>query len=814
MRKITFTAYPNCYANEGAVLTEFWDSWAKILTQHAVRGTPADTNNKHALDANKNGMCIVLGEIPKGKTRSKKNVTRMHALGVDIEGIAEDHVEEVIKKLQGWEFILYTTHKHGSEVAKGFPRYRLIMPLAKPVPAKDWPVIWSRLNMLVDGINDPSTKDASRLNYMPSTFDASVAEAHRFEGVWISVNDLPNHIQDASTATEISDSAARTVASKIKARLKRVANDHHLKKSATQIIAGEPFAESGERHETIRELTWMLAEKDKNYPAEALFIVFGPSINAMQQEDPSTPGLDDVERTYTGAVERMRSDKTKKQRSFQLEHADGKGEYSEEELEEIAAVLKCEVHELRNKWIVQKDTTFYFLMADGKYSPPATLAEARVEAVAHLNRAPVMLNEISKNGTPRRRTITELTEDYGQKTHKIIADLKVQESYYLHRSRTMHEAACPLRDLEPEDDPHVSEWLEILAGKHHEKLLDWLACLPKLDRLLCAIYLGGHPGGGKTLLAQACARLWTTGSATEIEKALDDFNEEYTKCPLVLGDEAVPKFWKGNPTTTKLRSMLSVTSRTLSRKHKAPADLVGCIRLILTANSDHLLSGDGASNHMDLQAIAQRFLYIEVPEAATKYLEALPEDIRDGFLEGDGIAKHILYLSKTRKVKRGKRFWVEGDTNAMHRMLMTGTAWNSLVCEWLARYLMNPTTFDAAGTGLIRRNDKGRLLVNAQAIIDGWKMYLETHKDPETAKIGTALRAISTKAKPFQARFKGKQIRYRVIDVEYLFDWANRYDISNKEVLAFSLQGGNPARMSSEEPDDLGSIPAVNEQPI
>lgn len=817
MREITFTAYPNCFATKGEVMTESWGEWVKMLTTHVVRGTPEDTNDKKALDNAKNGLCIVLGKIPKGKDRGKKNVTEMHALGVDIDNTPDEKVEAIIEKLQGWEFVLYTTHKHGSEIAKGLGRYRLIIPLAEPVAGdpKQWSVVWSRLNMLVDGINDPSTKDASRLNYLPSTFDESLAQAFHFEGKWISADDLPAHVRDASATPPKSDSAARTVASKIKAKLKRIANDHHLKKAATQLVAGEPFAESGDRHETIREFTWWLAEKDRHIPIEALCIVFGPSIEAMQNVDASTPGLDDVERTYTGAVDRIESDKTARQQSFQLEHADGKGEYDHEDLEEIAKVQKCNVDDLRKRWIVQRDTTFYFLQENGHYSQPATMAEARVEAVANLHRAPIMLNEISKNGAPRRRSIHELVEDYGQKAHKIIADLRIADSFYLSRSRTMHEAACPLRPIDAEFNPIVAEWLEIMSGRHHDKLLDWLACLPDLKKLLCALYFGGHPGGGKTLFAQGVARIWTTGSATAFENVLEDFNEELTKCPIIFGDEAIPKYWKGNPTTTKIRSIISQQSRTLSRKHKAPADLVGSVRLILTANNEHLLSGDGASTHLDLQAIAQRFLYIEVGEDAKDFIEALSHEEIEDMLDGDGIAKHTLHLYATRKVTKGRRFWVEGDTDSMHRILMTGTAWNSLVCEWLVRYLMNPTGFDEAANGLIRRGE-GRLLVNEQAVIDGWKMYLETTKDPETAKIGTALRAVSTKEKPIQLRFKGRRLRYRVIDVEYLYDWSKRYNIGDSESLKLSLDDKNPALIDcdSEKTDDIGTIPSVNKEPI
>ena len=313
------------------------------------------------------------------------------------------------------------------------------------------------------------------------------------------------------------------------------------------------------------------------------------------------------------------------------------------------------------------------------------------------------------------------------------------------------------------------------------------------------------------------ARIWTTGSATEFEKILEDFNEELTKCPIIFGDEAIPKYWKGNPVTTKIRSIISQQSRTLSRKHKAPADLVGAIRLILTANNEHLLSGDGASTHLDLQAIAQRFLYIEATEESKDFMESLTDEQTQAILWGDGLAKHALHLEATRKVVKDRRFWVEGDTDSMHRMLMTGTAWNSLVCEWLVRYLLNPTIYDQAmsTSGFIRRG-KGQLLVCEQGVIDGWKTYIDLHKDVETAKIGTALRALSTTKKPVQKRFQGRRLRYRVIDTEYLFDWSRRYNIGDEESIRCSLDGGNPARMERDnnDTDDIDTIPSMNEKPI
>jgi hypothetical protein len=238
--------------------------------------------------------------------------------------------------------------------------------------------------------------------------------------------------------------------------------------------------------------------------------------------------------------------------------------------------------------------------------------------------------------------------------------------------------------------------------------------------------------------------------------------------------------------TTTLRSMLSTTQRTLNQKYRPTSDLRGAIRLILTANNAFLLDSSGVSSAQDLEAIAQRFLYVPVGEASTIYLDKLSRETKNKWMER-GIAEHALWLAENHKILEvGKRFWVEGDVSEMHRMLMSGSRWNSFVCEWLVKYLMDPLAFDSLGTGLVRRQH-GELLVNDQAIVDKWETYMSSKIVPETAKIGSALRAIAKSKDRKQLRWQGKHIRYRIIDVEHLVEWSNRYNIGDKETMEGTL---------------------------
>jgi len=122
----------------------------------------------------------------------------------------------------------------------------------------------------------------------------------------------------------------------------------------------------------------------------------------------------------------------------------------------------------------------------------------------------------------------------------------------------------------------------------------------------------------------------------------------------------------------------------------------------------------------------------------------------------------------------------------MVRILMTGSYWNSKVCEWLVNYLISPNAYDSLNTGLIKRNE-GQLLINEKAILDGWKLYLNTNQEAEIAKIGTALRTLS-KGHRKQLRNKGARIRYRVVDLEHLYAWADRCNIGDKETLLETMK--------------------------
>lgn len=798
-RDLSFTFYSNLFDSTGGqtyVLS--WERWLEGLTRHEVRGTPADSDSKEALEAAKIGPAIVLADIMPGQPRKISSVIAVHAMSLDVENVDDAEIKRVLQgPLAPYEWLAHTTHKHGARCLGGATRLRVIIPLALPVLPTKFKEAWNGLNTLVGGINDPATKDASRALYLPSTYDPAVAWTFRHPGRWLTPDEILLTGQSAEISGRADDDAVRSM----RRRMKRIDNEDPVKEITNAVLAGEAFATAGGRHDAIRDVTWWMAGRDDTLTDRALEIVFKASLEKMLAADATAPGIRDVITCYRGACTRIAENAELAARQRQMKEApDGATSYDDNDLARIAAAQGWEPKDLRRRWLIQKDTTFYLLDKSGAYRGPFAQSEARINALDYFACAPVSLFETTEKGV-RRRNIMEIAEDNGSGACEIIADLRLQYSKFDPTTGTFWEAVRPRRVLEPTFDETIDRWLRVFADTQYEKLCDWLACAPDPSKMLCALYIAGHPGAGKTLLAHGIARIWHEGPPSELDRVLADFNEDLTQCPVVLGDEALPKHWKGAPITTKLRSVISTTSRALARKYRASATLFGGLRIILTANNEFLLDSREVSSSQDLDAIASRFLYLEAPVEAAAFLQ--PGITEKLWIDGDGIARHSLWLMANRQVKRGQRFWVEGEKSDMHLLLMCGSRWNGLVVEWLTRFLMCPQSYESRGDSLILRGE-GRLLVNDGAICDAWKMYLpNTQLEPETAKIGAALRALSGK-ETVQARVgeKSRRVRYRVVNTDILEAWSERSNIGDRETIRAAI-GKAPDR---EPGDDSGSI--------
>lgn len=801
MRPLTFTLLDSHHDRSCKPETRDWEDWVPLLTTHVQRGNPGHTSSASALSQNKNGPSVVLADIPAGAPRLAANVRQIDGFAFDFDDVADDaDLETILKPLNAYEWIIYTTHRHGSAIAGGKTKVRVVMPLAIPVAPQDYPRFWAAMSALVGGRTDQATKDPARLFYLPSTFDLSLAWAHRNVGQWFD----PNLILKTAISQPRAPQSDRE--KELLALLERGrANGVGVTAMARAIAKGEPFAEAGERHNACLAVTLWLAQRSQHAPFddETISRVFQASYEAFRLRDGEADFLDPI-RCYRGALEKIGSFSGRDKMPHPRQSSDTDvqasdvqtqpGKYTTEELKAICRAQRLPENPalLSDRWIVVLNDRYYLLGPSGGYHGPYLAGAARVVAIELLERAPVELFGMTEKGALKRISIQALVEDYGRGADRATLDLTARTTRFDAESRTMVESASYRRDLVPLYDSQIDKWLHLLTGEQHNRIQDWLACVPHLDRLLCALYIGGKPGAGKNMLAHGLAKLWhVDGTPTDIDRALSDFNDDIARCPLVWADETLPKWWKGQDVTTKIRSMVSISNRTLSRKFLPGATMVGAIRLLITANNEFLLKVRGSVNADDLEAISQRFIYVHATPESAAFLESIPKATIQAWING-GIAAHVLWLSHNRQVVPGGRFWVQGEVAKMHRMLAISSEWTSKCCDFLVRYLTNPAPIrsDGAVKDLIRTGD-GRLLVNEQAIVDCWGRYITHDKSNlEASQIGSALRAISHPDRPQLRCDSGKRVRYRDIKIDLLMGWveANYGDVMT---ISNTIWGGN-----------------------
>jgi hypothetical protein len=75
-----------------------------------------------------------------------------------------DRMPPDLKRLEGVCWIAHTTWSHRPDA----PRWRVVMPLAQPVPSASWRDVWQRARMALCPEADPVCKDPSRAYWLPS----------------------------------------------------------------------------------------------------------------------------------------------------------------------------------------------------------------------------------------------------------------------------------------------------------------------------------------------------------------------------------------------------------------------------------------------------------------------------------------------------------------------------------------------------------------------------------------------------------------------------------------------------------------------
>ncbi|MGI8424173.1 MAG: hypothetical protein ACR2NO_08715, partial [Chloroflexota bacterium] len=94
-----------------------------------------------------------------GTTRKNEHVEAITAAVLDI-----DHDTPAWELFEGFEFVAHTTFSHTADD----PHWRLILPLARPVSAEEWPDVWERVRFRLCPNADDACKDVARFYWKPA----------------------------------------------------------------------------------------------------------------------------------------------------------------------------------------------------------------------------------------------------------------------------------------------------------------------------------------------------------------------------------------------------------------------------------------------------------------------------------------------------------------------------------------------------------------------------------------------------------------------------------------------------------------------
>ena len=153
------------------------DKLVKLLTTHERR-------------RNKNGRGWSGAKYKKGTTRANANVIEWSVAAGDFDHFTMDEYMELRATLvgRGLAVILYSTYNSKPDDF----RFRLAIPLTKPIPKAQYTDIWHRMNAsLFLGKNDPHTKDASRMLFTPAAPADVAVVAEYIPGLALDWEKLP-----------------------------------------------------------------------------------------------------------------------------------------------------------------------------------------------------------------------------------------------------------------------------------------------------------------------------------------------------------------------------------------------------------------------------------------------------------------------------------------------------------------------------------------------------------------------------------------------------------------------------------------------
>jgi hypothetical protein len=132
------------------------------LAEYAhLKTFPSKSPEGRRIHDDKTGAYVVLADFG-GHRRAYDTLLHSSGVPLDFDSGAVDRFT-IEQTLAGYAYVAFTTYAHTAEA----PRWRVFVPVARPMSADEHTATWTYLSQLFRGQADEAAKDATRLSYLP-----------------------------------------------------------------------------------------------------------------------------------------------------------------------------------------------------------------------------------------------------------------------------------------------------------------------------------------------------------------------------------------------------------------------------------------------------------------------------------------------------------------------------------------------------------------------------------------------------------------------------------------------------------------------
>lgn len=492
-----------------------------------------------------------------------------------------------------------------------------------------------------------------------------------------------------------------------------------------------PMATKGHRDETLQQFIGQVVARTFEIAGTSpqhVYALFLPVVEQLQPDE-STPSWTQscwskVKRIWaTHAAKHQGAEIARAQQEIEAVStiegmARGAGRWAGADFQ--ALPIEQKVDWVRSHLLVACGDCIFAMQRDGSYSPMPLSNRTVVPYLRSLKLEGVVdLQEPKENGRGFRDVSAQ---DLLNKHGTVVKDaiLSPGLEYSMVKRPDTPEAVLALTGfrlnphLQPVYDAEVDQWLHQLFGEeYYERGCRWIGhALDITGGTICALSLQGEPGCGKNMFVQGLAENLVTPSIADGKDLVSEYQYGMADSPFIWIDEGWPRGGKSTAHPADIfRAVTGGTPMRLNRRYMHPVQVNFGYRVIFTANNLSLIEALGHGRDLspaDRQGLACRLFHVNIPKAATPWLERkgglkyTGSPGRRWIASGGGkddsdyiLAQHFRWLHSQRGPADTVRFAMDGIPDAeIMRKLSTGTGKAPLVVETLVKLAEDPQMRD------------------------------------------------------------------------------------------------------------------------